>query len=189
MLRVLDQLASANLIGFLTFSNSVNTRVPVGPLSANRFLIRDQVEAMRAAGGTGLYDAIEEAVRMSDEAEPDLPAIRGVVVLTDGRANAGRPLDGVIAMSANERPLRSCRGFEQGGDCLHQTGQVVTLDGVLGEKLAIDTKHGVHIFYVGLGGDVDIQVGRLLAEATGSNYVHGTEQNIATVLENFGKYF
>jgi hypothetical protein len=127
---------------------------------------------------------------MTDEAEPDLQAIRGVVVLTDGRSNRGRPLDRLLTLSANERQLRSCGGFEGGKDCFDESGQVLSLDRAFGEKLAIETRHpGMHVFYVGLGDDVDLNVGRLLAEATGASFAQGSEKNIATVLENYGKYF
>jgi hypothetical protein len=93
-------------------------------------------------------------------------------------------------MSVNERPVTRCGGFESGTDCVDPSGRTVTLDKVLGESLALPVTHtNMHIFYVGLGSDVDIQVGRILASATGATYVPATEQNIATVLENFGKYF
>ncbi|MBI2910684.1 MAG: hypothetical protein HYY05_00970 [Chloroflexi bacterium] len=42
---------------------------------------------MEAAGETALYDAILEGTKMVDEAPGDPDAIRGVVVLTDGKAN------------------------------------------------------------------------------------------------------
>ena len=50
-------------------------------------------------------------------------------------------------------------------------------------------KHPVHIFFVGVGSDADIQVGRILADATNSAYQETTEKSLAAVLEAFGKYF
>lgn len=189
MMNVLDKLATRNLVGFLTFSNQVNTRIPVGPITENKYRIADAVQAMRPSGETALYDAIAEAVQMADQAEPDLQAIRGVVVLTDGKANRGQPLDRVITMSVDERPVRGCSGFESEPQCRDQSGQQVAKDKVLGEGLALPTAHDIHIFYVGIGGDADLEVGRLLASATASTYVKTTEQNLAAVVETFGLYF
>jgi hypothetical protein len=60
---------------------------------------------------------------------------------------------------------------------------------VLGADLAIQTQHPIHIFYVGIGKDADLEVGRILAEATHSAYRATTAENLASVLEAFGKYF
>jgi hypothetical protein len=38
-------------------------------------------------------------------------------------------------------------------------------------------------------GDADLEVGRILAEATGSAYQGTAENDLAAVLEKFGKYF
>jgi len=189
MISVLDQIAPRNLVGFLTFSDQVNTRVTIGSVTENRYQIRDVVEAMRPSGQTALYDAIAEAIAMTDAAEPGLDAIRGVVVLTDGKANRGRPLDSVITMSVDERPVGSCPAFETGAGCTDQAGRPAKFEQILGEGLAIPTKHDIHVFFVGIGGDADLQVGRILASATGATYVTTTEKNLSTVLETFGKYF
>ena len=42
---------------------------------------------------------------------------------------------------------------------------------------------------VGIGDDADLQVGRLLAEATGAEFQGVTEEDLANVLEEFSKYF
>lgn len=42
---------------------------------------------------------------------------------------------------------------------------------------------------IGIGEDVDVQVGRILAEATDAEYVVTTEEALANVIERFGKYF
>ncbi len=189
MLRVLDTLAVGNLVGFLTFSDQVNARVGIGPVNENKYGIRDAVEAMRPSGRTALYDAIADAIRMADAAEPELEAIRGVVVLTDGKANRGQRLDQLISMqSTEERPVRDCPGFES-SRCTDQTGREIKMGDVLGTGLALRTTHPVHIFYVGVGSDADLEVGRLVAMATASAYRRATETNLASVLETFGRYF
>jgi hypothetical protein len=60
---------------------------------------------------------------------------------------------------------------------------------VLGAGLAMPTTHPIHIFYVGIGSDADLEVGRILAEATHSAFRATTADNLASVLEAFGKYF
>ena len=47
----------------------------------------------------------------------------------------------------------------------------------------------MQIFFIGIGDDADMQVGRLLAEATGAEFQGAREDQIAAVLAEFGKYF
>src|SRR5205823_980925 len=66
LLRALDSIDKGNNVGFLTFSDDVNTRIPVGPYPQTRYAIADAVDAMRAAGQTALYEAIRDAIAMTD---------------------------------------------------------------------------------------------------------------------------
>jgi hypothetical protein len=47
----------------------------------------------------------------------------------------------------------------------------------------------VHIFSVALGDDADLEVLRILAEATNSTFNKATEKDLVQILERFGKYF
>ena len=117
---------------------------------------------------------------------------RGVVVLTDGRATGGVPLDRLIQlMTRDETPTRRSAGASRTRDaCLGRERRVrSTKKDVLGTGLALQTKHPIHIFYVGIGKDADLEIGRILAEATHSAYRATTAENLAAVLEAFGKYF
>jgi hypothetical protein len=60
---------------------------------------------------------------------------------------------------------------------------------IIGVDLAMKTKHRIHIFFVGVGGDADLEIGRILAEATGSAFQGTTDKDLAKVLETFGRYF
>src|SRR5205823_13491189 len=102
LLRALDSIDKGNNVGFLTFSDDVNTRIPVGPYPQTRYAIADAVDAMRAAGQTALYEAIRDAITMTDGAEGADDAIRGVVVLTDGKANRGNALDSLVRMTSKD---------------------------------------------------------------------------------------
>ena len=56
-------------------------------------------------------------------------------------------------------------------------------------RLALAIKSPVHIFSVALGSDADLEVLRLLSEATNSTFNKATEKDLAQILERFGKYF
>ena len=112
------------------------------------------------------------------------------MVLTDGKANQGAALDTIIRMtSKEERAIRSCPGFENSPTCTDDSGRTVKPADLIGTELAATTRHPIHIFFVGIGGDADLEVGRVLAEATHSTYRATTDKNLADVLETFGKYF
>jgi hypothetical protein len=59
---------------------------------------------------------------------------------------------------------------------------------VQGDALRLDTKHPVQVFFIGVG-EADLQVGRIIAEATGAEYEGTTEEDLAAVLTEFGDYF
>jgi len=191
MVRALDGISPHNRVGFITFAETVRDRVPVAPISDNRFTIRARVDAMQATGGTALYDAIAEAILMTDRAEGEEEAIRGIVVLSDGAANRGQKrLHDIVRMtSRNEVPVPRFGGFEDESSALEEGGRTVAKRDIIGTGLALTTQHPIHIFFIGLGADADLEIGRILAEATGSAYQGATEKDLAAVLEKFGKYF
>ena len=191
LIRALDAMAQNNRVGFLSFSSRVNDRRPVAPLAENRFVIAEAVEAARADGRTALYDAIKAAVEMTDAVPGEADAIRAVVVLTDGQANKGATeLDDLIQMmSGDEKVIRQFRGFEDDRWAVDEDGRRVTREDVIGTGSALDTSYPVQIFFIGIGGDADLQIGRLLAEATGAEFQGVAEDDLAKVLEEFSKYF
>jgi hypothetical protein len=44
------------------------------------------------------------------------------------------------------------------------------------------------VFFIGVG-DADLEIGRIIAEATGAEFRGVTEEDLANVLAVFGKYF
>ena len=191
LIRALDNMAKNNQVGLLTFAETIRTRTPVAPLAENRFIIADTVQEIRASGGTALYEAIKAGIYMTDAATGDPDAIRGVVVLTDGRANYGQTrLDNLIQMmSRNEIPIRQFGGLENDPSAVDERGGRVNREDVIGTGLALETRHPIQIFFIAIGDDADIQVGRMLAEATGAEFQGATEKDLAQVLEEFSKYF
>ena len=56
------------------------------------------------------------------------------------------------------------------------------MDDVIGSGLKIPTSHHVQVFFIGLG-DADINIGRILAQATGAEFQGATEKDLAEVIE------
>ena len=191
MTQALDGMAQNNQVGLLTFSENINTQVAVGPLTANRFAVTTAMDKAKAQGSTGLYDAIKMGIQMSDSAAGDPDAIRAVVVLTDGQANRGQTeLDDLIEMmSTKEKPITAFRGFEGDGTGVEEGGRQVDKKEIIGTGLAINTSHPIQVFFIGIGQDADMQIGRMLAQATGAEFQGVTDKDLASVLAQFSKYF
>jgi hypothetical protein len=90
--------------------------------------------------------------------------------------------------SRTERPILRFDGFGR-TTAVDADGAHVDARDVVGAGPATETQHPVHVFFVGLGDDADLEIGRILAEATGSAYRGVAEKDLAAVIENFGKYF
>ena len=191
MVRAIDAMAKNNSVGLVTFSNGINTRVPVAPLIDNRFAISDAVLGMTASGETGLYDAIRAGIEMADAAPGRPDATRSVVVLTDGRANRGATsLQDLVTMtSRGETKIRDFRGFEPDLQATDENGRQVAKADVVGAQLNLKTRTPVQVFFIGVGKDADLDIGRILSEATGAEFQGATAKDLANVLEEFSKYF
>ena len=193
LVRALDSMATNNQVGFVSFSDEIENRVPVGPLGSVGGRIAETVHGLRAGGETALYDAVKAGVEMVDAAEGDEHAIRGVVVLTDGRANRCQTrLDDLIHMqsSGGERPIQRFGGCEGDPAPTDDEGQYVEIQQIIGSKLKMATDNkDIQIFFIGIGDDADMEVGRMLAGATGAEFQAAAEDDLATVLEEFSGYF
>ena len=126
---------------------------------------------------------------MTDAAEGPEDAIRGIVVLTDGQANrCNTRLDEIIEMeSINERSIREFSGCGESMPVQVGGNQVVRAN-VIGTQLILDTENPIQIFYIGIGENADLDVGRMLAGATDGAYQAGTEKNLAQLLAEFAKW-
>jgi hypothetical protein len=123
-------------------------------------------------------------------------------MLTDGQPTQGTGLETVVTMSSRtEAPIAGMRGLN-GPGVEQGTGREVPLADTLGAGLAIKTRHPIHVFFVGVGADADLNVGRILAEATHSACIgvgrdpadktlpcQGSTDRLDAVLATFGKYF
>jgi hypothetical protein len=192
-------MAQNNQVGLLSFSDCIEDSVRVAPLVQNRRNLTETIGRMSASGCTALYEAIKEGIEMTDSADSPAEDLRAVVVLTDGQANQGKiHLDNIIKMKSRDgRIISKCTGFENDKDGFDSEGRVVGKTDILGSQLAIETRHPIQIYFIGIGNDADMEIGRILAEASGAESQRGFEVpkvqrirdvDIARVLEEF-KYF
>ena len=191
LIRALDAMAGNNQVGFISFDDGVNTRIPVGPLKSNRFVIADAVQKLKVGGSTALYDAIKVGIEMTDLAGGDPDAIRALVVLTDGQANKGTTgIDDLIKMISlpNEVPIKEFQGFDGNSRAIDENGTTVDRKDIIGTGLSTDTRFPVQIFFIAIG-EADLDIGRLLAGATGAEFQGVAEDDLANVLEELSKYF
>jgi hypothetical protein len=192
MSRALDAIARNSQVGFLSFNDSIENRVQVAPLTDNGYAIADAVHAMRARGDTALYDAIRAGIEMTDSAKGPEDAIRAVVVLTDGKANRCHTrLDDLVKMQSSLSELTITRFGGCEGDSRPIVDNVeIAKEDIIGIGLALDTKHTtIQIFVVGIGEDADVEVGRILAEATGAQFQDISEEDLANLIEELTGYF
>ena len=191
LIRSLDSMARNNQVGLVTLNDTVNTRIPVAPLAENRLKVADAIHGARAQGEGALYEAIKAGVEMTDAVAGEADAIRAVVVLTDGQANRYQTeLDDLIQMMSRDEVAIAQFGGCQGDPlAVDKYGRGVEKKDLIGTGLAIKTRDPIQIFFIGIGEDVDIEVGRMLAEATGAEFQGTTEEDLANVLEEFSKYF
>ncbi|MBI4595092.1 MAG: VWA domain-containing protein [Candidatus Tectomicrobia bacterium] len=178
--RFLEAVAPHNMIGLVTFSDHISNVIPIASTNENKYFIADVIDRSSASGKTSLYDAIKVAINMVDKIDFQEEAIRGIVLLTDGMRTSGQvKLSDIVTLMTREEKWVS--QFDGGGE--------ENKKDLLGTKLAITTKYPIHIFSIALGADADIEVLRILAEATNSTFNKATEKDLAQILERFGKYF
>jgi Mg-chelatase subunit ChlD len=188
--QAVEVMAGNNQLGLLIFGDEIDRRVEVGPIGDNRAALEKEIKGLKAAGETALYDAIRAGIDMTDLAAGPSDAIRAVVVITDGRANRGSVMlsDIVHLASTHEVPITRFRGFAD--DLAKDTdGRSISIENVLGTGQALKTEHQVQVFFIAVGKDADLNVGRILAGATGAEFQGTTEEDLAEVLEEFSRYF
>ena len=125
---------------------------------------------------------------MVDAAPGDEDSTRAVVVLSDGQATTGTlKLDDLIDVRCRDE--RQCKWTGSlNSTPTNAAGEGVPKRSVTGSGLKIPTQHPVQIFFVGFG-DADINVGRLMAQATSGEYIGSTAEDLASVIEALGPYF
>ena len=90
--------------------------------------------------------------------------------------------------SRNEAPILSFSGCQDASLAHDKYGRSVVTEDLIGTGLAIEARNPVQVFFIGIG-EADLNIGRLLSEATGAEYQGVTEEDLANVLEEFSRYF
>ena len=189
-----DSAGADNQVGLVTFASKVIDEIAPAPLEQSKYDISEAVNEMEAVGNTALYDAVRRAVELTDQAPGDAGTTRAVVVLSDGAATAGGPLDQLVSMQSDDEVsiasysgLVDDAGAEQGVP-VDERGREVPVEEVNGVALLMPHDHDVQAFFLGFG-ESDLQVGRILAEATGAEYQGQTDEDLAAVIEALSGYF
>jgi hypothetical protein len=191
-IRLLDRIDQRTSVGLVTIGEGAQRSVAAGPLRENRFRLRQALDALQSrAGGSDLYGGIRGAIEMADQTTAEAGAVRGVIVVSSGRATGALPLSELAWLTASTgNRVTSCPGFTPGDACQAELGQMVPLVGLDADGLAFDTANRVHFFCYSLGGRVDVEIGRLLASATqGSDCQARPDVELNNVINRFGRYF
>ena len=190
VIGAIDQMYERNLVGLVTFSNSVHQKIVPAPLAQNRFVLADAIRQAQVGSGSDLFDAIAQGINMAATAPAPEKSIRGVVVLAGGPANSGSSLSDLVSMAAGGKQIRTCRGFEGETQCIDEDGRTVDRSAVTGVPSTTDGAAAIKVYFIGIGvSDTDLQVGRILAEATRSNFVGTTVKDLSAVVGVFKGYF
>ena len=189
--RAVDAFPERTDVGLITSVGGLRRQVDVAPITKNRVVIGDvvrRVQTDRAAPALG--ESILEAVRITDSAPAHPRAIRGIVVLIDGKASSGLALHNLVQMASEDgKPIAFCPGFSDPADCLDNDRRVVPKERINGTGLVISTEHRIRMFFVAIGPDFDAETCRILAEATSSECKRTAEDAIGDVIRVFSKYF
>ncbi len=164
---------------------------------------RDTVQAERAKLRKEQLESLKQRLEMvegyqlyvdrllSQARRCEAALYRTRLVLADGQANEGQThLDNIVEMmSRNEVAIRSFTGFESDVSAVDKEGRRVAKQDIIGSGLAMKTSHPVQIFFIGIGTDADMEIGRILAQATGAEFQGVADKDLAKVLAEFSKYF
>lgn len=195
MANLLDEMSDTNdpdnesQVGLVTFAESIVEEMAPAGISTARFDIGAAVARMEARGGTALYDAIARGIDLTNQVDGDDRSTRAVVVLSDGEAMDGMCLDQLVEMmsSAAESTISEFCGHD-GDVARDDDGVAVDPADLTGVGLREPYGDDVQVFFVGFG-TADVNIGRVLAQATDAEYQGQTEDDLANVVENLSGYF
>ena len=125
VIGAIDQMHERNLVGLVTFSNSVHQKIVPAPLAQNRFALADAIRQAQASSGSDLFDAIAQGINMAATART-----RKIDPWCCGSCRADRlfpaSLSDLVKMAAGGKQIRICRGFEGETQCTDEDGRSVT---------------------------------------------------------------
>ncbi|MEZ4302262.1 MAG: VWA domain-containing protein [Polyangiaceae bacterium] len=86
---LVDKLDAGDDFSLVTFSSDAEVKVPDGPVGARRDQLKKTIDAIEEGGGTNISKGLELGYAQAKTKSIPDDAVRVVLLLSDGRANAG----------------------------------------------------------------------------------------------------
>lgn len=86
---LVDKLAPTDDFSLVTFSSEAEVKVPDGPVGARREAIKKVISEIKEGGGTNISRGLELGYAQAETKSIPEDAVKVVLLLSDGRANAG----------------------------------------------------------------------------------------------------
>ncbi|MGK3968001.1 VWA domain-containing protein [Sorangium sp. So ce118] len=133
---LVDKLDAKDDFSLVTFSSDAQVRIPDGPVGPRRAMIKSTIDGISEGGGTNIGRGLE--LGYAQAARPGIPegAVKVVLLLSDGRANAG--------ITSSERLSRLALDAFQGGIQTSTFGLGTDYDGPLMSGIASDGAGGYY---------------------------------------------
>ncbi|WP_437953240.1 VWA domain-containing protein [Sorangium sp. So ce296] len=133
---LVDRLDASDDFSLVTFSSDAAVRIPDGPVGPRRAAIKAAIAGIAEGGGTNIGRGLE--LGYAQAAQPGIPdgAVRVVLLLSDGRANAG--------IMSSERLSRLALDAFQAGVQTSTFGLGADYDGALMSGIASDGAGGYY---------------------------------------------
>ncbi|WP_433932508.1 VWA domain-containing protein [Sorangium cellulosum] len=133
---LVDRLDANDDFSLVTFSSDAQVWITDGPVGTRRAMIKTAIDAIEANGGTNIGRGL--ALGYAQAAQPGIPegAVKVVLLLSDGRANAG--------ITSSERLSRLALDAFQGGIQTSTFGLGADYDGALMSGIASDGAGGYY---------------------------------------------
>ncbi|MGK3989093.1 VWA domain-containing protein [Sorangium sp. So ce136] len=133
---LVDKLDAKDDFSLVTFSSDAQVRIPDGPVGPRRAMIKSTIDGISEGGGTNIGRGLE--LGYAQAAMPGIPegAVKVVLLLSDGRANAGT--------TSSERLSRLALDAFQGGIQTSTFGLGADYDGALMSGIASDGAGGYY---------------------------------------------
>ncbi|WP_437967720.1 VWA domain-containing protein [Sorangium sp. So ce260] len=133
---LVDKLDANDDFSLVTFSSDAAVKIPDGPVGARRAAIKATIAGITEGGGTNIGRGLE--LGYAQAARPGIPegAVKVVLLLSDGRANAG--------ITSSERLSRLALDAFQGGVQTSTFGLGADYDGALMSGIASDGAGGYY---------------------------------------------
>ncbi|WP_437506878.1 vWA domain-containing protein [Sorangium sp. So ce1099] len=133
---LIDKLDAKDDFSLVTFSSDAQVRIPDGPVGPRRAMIKSTIDGIVEGGGTNIGRGLE--LGYAQAARPGIPegAVKVVLLLSDGRANAG--------ITSSERLSRLALDAFQGGIQTSTFGLGADYDGPLMSGIASDGAGGYY---------------------------------------------